>query len=54
MRICAASVSAEVTHTDSSARPIRMRLGAVRYDMSRAEAVELANDLIDAIEKRPR
>ncbi|WP_168176505.1 hypothetical protein [Williamsia sp. 1135] len=52
MRRCVASVRAHVTlRADSDARPIRLRLGGDHFAMTIAEALDLANQLVDATER---
>lgn len=55
MRLSARNVVAVVgTIDDAASRPVRMNIGGVTYRMELDEAIQLANELADAVaELRP-
>lgn len=51
MRRYARTCLTEVTRRVSDSRPIHLRIGADTYGMAFTEAIDLANQLIDAVEQ---
>ncbi|MFV8233690.1 hypothetical protein [Mycolicibacterium fortuitum] len=51
MRIAAKEVEPKIVVMPDTARPIRMRTGALTYMFTEAEAIELANNLVDAVDE---
>jgi hypothetical protein len=54
MKMLVSNSSSEVTVSTVGVRPIRLRLGPVRFAMSEAEAIDLATRLADAVAERRR
>lgn len=51
MRILARSVTPEVAAMPGAVRPIRLRAGGITYQLRADEAIDLANQLVDATEQ---
>lgn len=51
MRLCTRELNVNLTVVPDTTRPIRLRTGAFTCAMSQAEAIELANQLADAVEE---
>lgn len=50
MRIVAHSIHPRVSIYRDCKRPIKLTLGDIRFEMSKGEAIDLANALADAVE----
>ena len=51
MRIAARNVEPKIVVMPDTARPVRMRTGALTYMFTEAEAIELADKLVDAVDE---
>ena len=51
MRIAAREVEPKIVVMPDTARPIRLRTGALTYMCTEAEAIELADKLVDAVDE---
>jgi len=50
MRLCSRNLRVEVTPIPEMSRPIQMRIGGLIYTLTPLEAIELSNNLTDAVE----
>lgn len=51
MRIVAHSINRRISTYRDCKRPIKLTLGDIRFEMSKGEAIDLANALADAVEE---
>lgn len=54
MRLMTPETCARVSPAPDSVRPIRMRVGPMQIGMTRPEAIDLAAQLIDAVDQLPK
>lgn len=54
MRLMTPETCARVSPAPDSVRPIRMRVGPMQIGMTRPEAIDLAAQLIDAVDQLPQ